>query len=617
MRAPRLIAFTLAACLTPAAHLAAGDKAPSVAKSESAPPFVALHISIRSPAGLLKAIDAFAANSTRTATEYPIPPGMTTMTANLVFPALFNNLDAIHEFHIVFAQPSMLRMGPAFVFRTDGFAAFLDKLRDSGVAITDLKKKQVNPGVNAEIPGIGSMAVADIGNGWIAAGQSWGLLNSVVFFPLFRRPPRHDSEADIAVAYHVPKDWEWRQAARDTIAWMRKRKPAYRLEFDRLGIHPDIADGLARLIDKYAPVLFAELSVTQTVLLELSIGEDRVDVMVSIDAIPESIAARIARSAGTTQLEPLAYAIDADVISLIRGKSSGFFDAVSTASADMADHMVSQVFPPMRHRLKSTFATLLDQKGEYATVSRRGRNGAYRLTWRREQDTERHAAAFDELFIALAAMTNAAVLYPSVGVDPAISRKTSPGGHAYSVFSLSPKDPERFSAFVEKLAEKGVIPRPAAGAERAFAFHLGARDGLMVTGYGDLDDDEFAAGLDGPDPLPPPAALETAELDAVNAIPVRQLMLGIVNFDAALLEAAQAMADRVDLLQGTTRYRRALARAIPGRAASGELVGFGVGVRDGRLAAAASFTSGAVRAFLKNLAVFETALRGEAPIRSE
>lgn len=618
MHASRPFHFMVAACLIAAVRLSAGESGSgsAVPDTGAVPPFVSVHISIRAPAELLKKIDAFAVKATK-GTKYPLPPGTMIAAANMMLPALFGNIGDIEDFHIALGQSPMFWSGPLLVFRTGGFEQFLDKLRDSGVTITERPDNRLFPGVDAVVPGLGDIALADAGDGLIAAARKWTTLDTFGVLALLRWRPVHEGDADIAISYHAPEEWSWRRTAETAIGWMRDRELAYRRKIERLGINPDMADGAVRLVEKYAPVFFAELHSVRKVSLELNLSEDGVRAAANIDSIPESMPARFARLTDHAQLEPPALGLDADLLSLARGKSSGFLGSISGSSADMLDHMASLVFPSMRHRLKDTLAVLLQRRGEYAWAARRGKDAAYHLTWWHEPETDRYIAAVEDLFDILRDMLNEAVIDARAGVETEKARKTSPGGHSYAVVSLAPKDSAGFAEFCEKLSKEVTIPGWAAREPRTFVLYLGGRDGALVLGQGDLAEADFVAALDGPDPLSVPTHPSLAVANAVAAIRHRQLLAGVVNFDAALAEAAWILANRADRERGSTLYRRTLGQVQPDQIASGEFIAFGLGARGDLPVAEASVTAGAVRAVLKNLDIFEKALREDAPAPTE
>lgn len=613
MHASRAFHLMVAACLIAAVRLSAADGGGAAPDTDAVSPFVSAHISFRAPAELLKKIDAFAVKATK-GTKYALPPGTMVAATNIQLPALFGNIGDISEFHIVLGQPPLFWSGPLFVFRTGGFEPFLDKLRDSGVTITERPDNRLFPGVDADVPGLGGMGLADAGDGWIIAARKWTTLDGFGAFALMRWRPTHAGDSDIAITYHAPEEWSWRRTAETAIDWMRDRELVYRRKIERLGINPDMADGAVRLVEKYAPVFFAELHSVRKVSLELTLSESGVRAAASVDSIPESIPARFARLTDDTGLEPPAIELGDDVLALARGKSSGFLGSISGSSADMLDHMASLVFPPMRHRLKDTLAVLLDRRGEYAWAARRGENAAYHLTWWHEPAPERYIAAVEDLFDILRDMANAAVIDARTGVETEKARKTSPGGNSYAVVSLAPRDPARFAEFSEKLAKEGALPGWAAREPRMFSFYLGGKNDMILLGQGDLAEADFVAALDGPDPLSAPTHPSLAVSNAIAAIRHRQLLAGVIDFDAALAEAARVLANRADGNRGTTLYRQALAQALPDRIASGEFIAFGLGAADGLPVAEASFTANAVRAVLKNLDIFEQALREAASV---
>lgn len=579
----------------------AGDSA----SGRTLPPFVAAHVSIKSPAAFLAAVDEYVAASTR-GCENAFPPGLVGMLAQFYSPVPMDSWDPEKELNLVFTFPEDGADGfdMTALFAVDDFPALLEALEsvDWLVGGEDIEPEDgaaplVQPVI---LPNGKAMVLVRYDGGLVALTESVGHAEMILAERGWT-PTHAFGDADAAL---VLAGVEARDAFVDKVlaGWSRARTQlAPGLE--RIGIKPTVAAGALKTIGEYVAAASREAAAMRDARVELRLREGRVLVDASAAFPPETllggIAARLAEAGDV--VSSLEKRVPADVVSysVTAPMTASVPDAKGRFTA-MVGEFYASTLPELDDRAKKLVNDFLAAAtGPVTAANCRSGGEQYTVTLTETNDPAGLMRVFADGVDLFNEALRLAAANPDHGVR-LLRNGRERDGLSYSVARFDVADEETRRKIREALAQKSSESGILFEDVEKLRFYAAALDGAFVTVVGGLDDDDFfdvigRTGAEAKEPFPARASVRHM-LPDLNG---RQFSLGFLDVNEAFRILLLQEIKAVDASSGLAAAMRKVLdeqRDGDGDAA----LGAAVGSVDGRLRLRVAVPVAGMNALVKN-----------------
>lgn len=579
------------------------------ATTETIPDHIAGHISIKSPNELVAMLDEYVVNSTA-GTPNELPPGLLSMLAAVYLPLPLDAWDADEEAHVILLPDSTPRGAPQYVLvvAVESFNAFVDTLAERewlvGDPGADERFAALRPVV---IPGGRAMVVADLGNGRVALSDTADRIQAALAGGW---TPAHSGDADLTFFLTLNSGSE--SLVEKTAAYISRKTDEIVAAISQNGIKPDVARGLAQVLEKYAPLLVAELEKAELLRVELRVDGDDVAMDVSGLFHDGSLFREVADHSEA------APPLDLDLARRIPRSAASV--AVGLASEDLLPNarqrtialnadIYSMVWPAFKDKLAaitdSYFHNGPDQTAA-ATFIYEGRQASVSIIT--ADDPEAMLKVFVDSLQELNNIWAASIDNPDLTAHFAGELKNN-GSQAYWAYQpWFPKDKgEAFQAFLDGIAAENPDLRSVLQVNLDFRIYLSQLDDGVVFAVGDMRDDEFVALLSGLNRPADDPLLNTVSAQAVlPLLEPGQISVAVLDADALVRIMTEAVARDTDLStpEGQNNPYRVAAKTMRYQD-RGDVLGVALGAEDGWLTMRLVVPADAVNTIIRDYSAFE------------
>lgn len=599
-RALRFVSVCAVALIAFAATVRAGEAVPP----PKLPPFVAAHLSVKSPMALVEAVDRYAATATR-GTANELPPGLVAMLAHFYSPAPLGSWDDDKELNVVFTQPEHGRgdLDMTAFFTVEDFPAFLEALEsvdwliggEDPVAAPEEEETPVQPVV---LPNGRAMVLVRYDGGLVALSENVALPERIRAASGWA--PRHSSDADVAL---YMSSSEVRDAMTNAMRsnW-KSAQVRLALGLTQVGVKPSVAVGALKAAEKYLVALIEELAAMGDARIELNVLEDRLLLDSSVFFPPGTlfggIAARLAESGDVSS--PLEKHVPASAVSYsVTAPLPAFLPAAKERFTAASREFFSQALPELSERAEKQVADFFAiTMGPMTAANCRTDDRQYTMTMTETAD----AAAFMRCFIEGVDLFNEMLKLGATSPEHGIRLLRDEGsrdGIAYSVIRLDIANAGTRERIREALDKRSFSSGIAYDDVMALRFYAAALDGVFATGAGLLNEEDFCGflkklGGDGDAPFAQRPSVRALRGDLAGG----QFSTGFVDVDEAFRTLLmQQLKDGGDDMP--RRYREAVEGVMSLLGGKDAVLGAALGSADGwlrlRLAVPASGANAVVR----------------------
>lgn len=600
------LAFVAAAvlcvsCLAPA---------PAAGPVEPLPEHVAGLVSFKSPIHFLEALDEYVAATTE-GTANALPPSLLTMLAAVYLPVPMDSWNADEEAHLVIMPSGPPSSTPVvLLIRVDDFAEFLQSLEDKDWLVGDESEEEdrfvaLYPAV---LPGGKAVVLANLGGGRAAVADTAARIHQALadgdWYPSYHG----DADVSAVLATNITGG----TLVDNTAAYIARRQDEIAAAIARNGIKPEVARGIAALMEKYAPKLVGELEMAESLHVEMRIDEDELVLDMGGLFVEGALLREIADNAAKAPAldQSLARRFPATAASVALGASvDDLVTDVRQRYIDMVGDIYGTVWPSFKNTMVA-FADAYFHNGPGQTAVASFMNGERQssVSIIKAHDPEAMQKQFVDGMQELNNLWAASIDTPDLEARFVGETKNN-GSQVYYAFQprFGKDGGEKFQQFLDDIAEDNPELRSALKINPDFRIYISRLDDALVFGAGDLREEEFTALLgnlnrDAAEPL---FGLSAAA-NLLDDLAPAQVSVALMNADELFRMAAIAMAREADvkLPDGMENpFRLALETArLQDR---GDLFGFSLGGRDGALTLRMIMPVEAVNAVVRDYEAFE------------
>lgn len=582
--------------------------APAAGPAEALPEHVAGLVSFKSPMHFLEALDEFVANTTE-GTGNALPPGLLTMLATVYLPVPMDSWKADEEAHVVIMR-SAAASDVVLLIRVDDFARFLESLEDKEWLLGDESQDdgRFTALYPAVMPGGKAMVLAHLGDGKVAVAGTADHIHRALaegeWYPAYHG----DADVSAVVAMNVTGG----TLVDKTAAFIERRKDEIAAAIARKGIKPEVARGVAALMEKYAPMLVGEVEKAESLHMELRLDGDRMTFDVGGMFVEGALLREIADNAAKAPAldRSLARRFPATAVSVAVGAAAdAFVPDVRQRYIDLVSDIYGTVWPSFKNTMVSlTDAYFHNGPGQTAMASFVNGERQSSVTILTAHDPEAMQKQFMDGMQELNNLWAASIDTPDLEARIVGEMKNNGSQVYYAYQPRFGKDGgEKFQRFLDDIAKDHPDLRSALKINPDFRIYVSRLDDAVVVGVGDLREDEFAELLgnlnrEAAEPLfglPAAAGL-------LDSLAPAQTSLALMNADGLFRLVAIAIAREADARlpeDVDNPFRLALEGArLQER---GDLFGFSVGGEDGALKLRMIMPAEAVNAVVRNYEAFE------------
>ncbi len=591
------------------ALLFAAATVPARAADETIPDHIAGHISIKSPNELIAMLDEYVVNATA-GTPNELPPGLLSMLAAVYLPLPLDAWNADDEAHVVLMPAATPDAAPPFVLivRIDSFDAFVGTLGERDWLVgdpgNDNRFAALRPVV---IPGGRAMVVADLGEGRAALSDTADRIEAALADGYV---PVHAGDADLTVTLAV--DAESESLVEKTAAYISRKTDEIVAGISQNGIKPEVAKGIAQMMEKYAPLLVAELEKAELIRIDLRVDGDDIAIDTSALFADGSLFREIADHAAS------APALDIELAK--RFPRSAASVALGIATEDLLPNarqrtialnsdIYSMVWPAFKDKLAAIAdAYFHNGPGQTAaaTFIHDGRQASVSII--KADDPEAMQKVFVDSLQELNNLWAATIDNTDLTARFAGELKNN-GSQVYWAYQpWFPKDRgEAFQAFLDGIAADNPEMRSLLRLNLDFRIYLSQLDDGIVFAMGDMRDDEFVALLGGLNQAADEPLIATVSSQAIiPQLEPAQISVGVLDADALVRIMTDAVVRETDLTtpEGSVNPYRVAAETMRYQD-RGDVMGVAIGAEDGWLTMRFVVPADAVNTVIRDYNAFE------------
>ena len=578
------------------------------------PPAVAVHVAIKSPLDTLAALDGYVANATRGSQRH-MPVGSLEMIARIYLPIPLDTWEAEDLAEVFFLRDTGGRgMKPVSVIQVGDFDLFAESLEEKGWEFDEdeLEDDEVEKTAGAGAPPFRTvympngkrmvLALVKGGDNLVALAEDMTHIELALAGDWKTAPA---SDADIVVT--IAGDPDRGSYASKAAAGIKSRsKDVLEALIDR-GLNPEPAEGILAVLEKYAPRLVSEFDRLEGGIIEITLEPGRAIVDLGGKFGPDSLAGEMAGH--LAKAEPVANPLEVNIPdSAISYSVTAPLDVIVGDAGKRIVELNGDVYgmflPELAGQVKeasaaffgavdggSVMANLIGEKGQYSVILVGSRDAAAAV-----KAVRTGVGIFNQAWAQCVADPDLALTL--------VETESEKDGAAYVMITPRPANPERFQRFMAGInAASRDVHLEFKAAENLRLF-LAARDGMLVSAIGELNEGDFLNALSM---VSVKAKLPMAEREAVKKLrpylPYSQATVGFIDADGAFHLALEQWSRELTAFSEPT-YKKAVRETLANLLDNGSVIGMSLGSAAGNLTVRFALPADAVNSIVRNYETF-------------
>lgn len=462
----------------------------AAAPSDPLPPHLIAHVSVKSPLGLLEAADGYISRAT-VGSVNELPPGFVTMLAQFSVPIPLDSWGADENAHILFLPSGGRDLDMVIVFSAADLEELTDSLAmrnwDVDAAVEEDGYERV---VYMETPEGKEFVLVDLDDGLVAIAEEVEHVKTALGDSGWR--PTHHSDADVFVNFTFDRG---EKSAKDSVAdAMQKGVKGMADRLAAEGVSRETADGLAAAVEKYLPLMAAEVDYLENIMCELRLDEKTMLLDFGGKFVTGGVLGEIAENLAKAETVKNRFADNVPT----GATSFSIIPPVTTFLANAPERIVKfnadlygTIFPGLGQRIADASKAFFDSglKGS-VTVNFARDYRQFSVTLLDTEDPGMAMQSFLDTFVLMNEAWAKAITNEDYGLQ-LVNERVNEDGLSYMRTSPVFANPEKFRAMLDRVNGSNREVRLDFDMLSSLRFYFATLDGMLMMGIGEADDVEF------------------------------------------------------------------------------------------------------------------------------
>lgn len=459
------------------------------------PEHIAGYVSVKSPMKTLAALDGYVANATA-GTGSAVPPGLLTMLASIALPVPLDSWEVENDVQVIVSANAFSSKSPVTVlFRVADFDQFLKSLESKKWRVEEGEAGSGSVPLREAVMPNGAKAVfADLGNGLAAVADSAERIEQDLADGDWI--PEHDDEnADIYAYFAMNRDGV--SVIEKVAESLREKEDAIAQAISTHGFKPEVAKGVAALMEKYIPQFVGEMEKARFLYIGMWMEEDKLvtdfDVAFDKDSLPAEIANKAEEApeldlklAGRFPAEAAWVSVSASQLDLIDNARERF--------ASLTEDIYENICPDLAKRagelVEAYYRSGPGQSGVAVVLAGERQNALNLIA---AEDPDAMLNVFSDSIALLNDLWSASIDEPRLTAR--LEEEGKGGNHRIYRPVFGEGGAEEFQRFLHDLVGDNEELRAGLTINADYRIHVARVNGAIAMGMGELDEEEFAAYL--------------------------------------------------------------------------------------------------------------------------
>lgn len=476
--------------LLPAVFLSLTFWLHAAAPSEPLPPHLAAHVSVKSPLGLLESADGYISRATvGSANEFP--PGFVAMLAQFSLPIPLDSWGADEDAHILFLPSGGKDLDMVIVFHAEDLEELTSSLTMRNWDVDDaVEEEGYERVVYMETPEGKEFVLVDLNDGLMAVAEAVEHVKTALGDAGWR--PKHHSDADVFVNFTFDRG---EKSAKDRAAdAMQKGVKGMADRLAAEGVSRETADGLAAAVERYLPLMAAEVDYLENIMCEMRLDEKSMLLDFGGKFVAGGILGEITENlakAGAVQ-NKFADNVPTNVtsFSVIPPASTFLANAPERIVKFNAD-LYGMIFPGLGQRIAEASKAFFDSGVNGSVTVNFARDyRQFSVTLLETADPGMAMQSFLDTFVLMNEAWAKAITNEDYGMQ-LVNERVNEEGLSYMRTSPVFANPEKFREMLERVNGGNREVRLDFDMLTRLRFYFATLDGMLMMGIGDASDAEF------------------------------------------------------------------------------------------------------------------------------